>query len=99
MKKTESKDGFAQQWLSYRPEIKVIDVTIRVRDDRMGVLRDALGDAAVDGAQTLDGDDPRTLYAWTAKGECFRSTNLGAEWDRYAVPWETGAEVLTRLPE
>jgi 4-hydroxy 2-oxovalerate aldolase len=29
MKKTESKDGFAQQWLSYRPEIKVIDVTIR----------------------------------------------------------------------
>ena len=29
MKKTESKDGVAQQWLSYRPEIKVIDVTIR----------------------------------------------------------------------
>lgn len=29
MKKTESKDGFAQQWLSYRPEIKVIDVTVR----------------------------------------------------------------------
>jgi len=29
MKKTETKDGFAQQWLSYRPEIKVIDVTIR----------------------------------------------------------------------
>jgi 4-hydroxy 2-oxovalerate aldolase len=31
MKKTEaqSKNGFAQQWVSYRPEIKVVDVTIR----------------------------------------------------------------------
>lgn len=26
---TETKDGFAQQWVSYRPEIKVVDVTIR----------------------------------------------------------------------
>jgi len=40
MKKTESKDGFGQQWVSYRPEIKVIDVTIRdgglMNDHRFG---------------------------------------------------------------
>jgi 4-hydroxy 2-oxovalerate aldolase len=29
MKKTETKDGFGQHWVSYRPEIKVVDVTIR----------------------------------------------------------------------
>jgi 4-hydroxy 2-oxovalerate aldolase len=29
MKKTETQDGFAQHWVSYRPEIKVVDVTVR----------------------------------------------------------------------
>jgi 4-hydroxy 2-oxovalerate aldolase len=29
MKKTQTTDGFAQHWVSYRPEIKVVDVTIR----------------------------------------------------------------------
>jgi 4-hydroxy 2-oxovalerate aldolase len=28
-KRSESRKGFAQKWISYRPEIKVVDVTIR----------------------------------------------------------------------
>jgi 4-hydroxy 2-oxovalerate aldolase len=40
MKNTETKKSFARQWVSYRPEIKVVDVTIRdgglMNDHRFG---------------------------------------------------------------
>ncbi len=54
MKKTESKDRLANQWVSYRPEIKVVDVTIRdgglMNDHKFGddVVR-AVYDACVAG--------------------------------------------------
>ena len=43
---------------------------------------------------TTDDGDPSTLFAWTPNGECFRSTTMGSEWDRYAPPWKSGENVV-----
>jgi len=43
---------------------------------------------------TLDDRDPRLLYAWTMNGGCYRSTNRGIEWNRYAPPWKPSDTVL-----
>ncbi len=37
---------------------------------------------------TLHDEDSRTLFAWTRPGTCFRSTNRGLEWNRYAPAWK-----------
>ncbi len=45
-------------------------------------------------AVTLDDQEQQTYFAWTAKGDCFRSTNRGLEWNRYAPPWRVGDDLL-----
>ncbi|MGB5875568.1 MAG: YCF48-related protein [Bacteroidota bacterium] len=44
-------------------------------------------------AITLDAEDPKTSYAWTTDGSCFRSTNSGLEWSNYTPPWQRGERV------
>ncbi len=45
-------------------------------------------------AVTLDDQEQLTYFAWTARGDCFRSTNRGLEWNRYSPPWTVGDELL-----
>jgi photosystem II stability/assembly factor-like uncharacterized protein len=45
-------------------------------------------------AITMDGRDPLLCYAWTSKGEGYRTTNRGVEWNRYAPPWKPGDTAL-----
>jgi photosystem II stability/assembly factor-like uncharacterized protein len=44
-------------------------------------------------AVTLDDKDQNVLYAYTARHECFRTTNMGLVWDRYTSPWTTADSV------
>lgn len=44
-------------------------------------------------AVTLDEKDKRTLFAWTAQGGGFRSTDKGLVWNRYSPPWQSGERV------
>jgi photosystem II stability/assembly factor-like uncharacterized protein len=45
-------------------------------------------------AVTLDDQEQQTYFAWTARGDCFRSTNRGLEWNRYSPPWNVGDKLL-----
>ncbi len=44
-------------------------------------------------AVTLDEKDRQTLFAWTAQGGGFRSTDMGLVWNRYSPPWQPGEKV------
>ncbi len=44
-------------------------------------------------AVTLDDRDPSVYYAWTTKGEGYRTTNKGVEWNRYQPPWKSSDTV------
>jgi predicted DNA-binding transcriptional regulator YafY len=60
----ERPDGFdlARYWAeaaeAYEREVPRIEVDVRVRPDRMGILRDAVGNAALDAAEYLTEPDP-----------------------------------------
>lgn len=45
-------------------------------------------------AVTLDDQETTTYFAWTPHGDCFRSTNSGLEWSRYAPPWPAGSSLV-----
>jgi len=45
-------------------------------------------------AVTFDDKDPAVYYAWTSRGEGFRSINKGVEWNRYEPPWRPRDTVL-----
>lgn len=40
-------------------------------------------------AVTLDDKDQNVYYAYTARGECYRTMNNGIEWNRFTSPWTT----------
>jgi hypothetical protein len=43
---------------------------------------------------TIDDSEILTYFAWTPNGDCYRSTNKGLEWSRYAPPWSPGDRLL-----
>ena len=43
---------------------------------------------------TLDDQDLKVCYAWTATGGCYRSINSGLEWNRFSPPWNATDHVL-----
>lgn len=45
-------------------------------------------------AVTIDDSEGLTYFAWTPAGDCFRSTNKGLEWSKYAPPWNAGDRLL-----
>jgi photosystem II stability/assembly factor-like uncharacterized protein len=45
-------------------------------------------------AVTIDDSEGLTYFAWAPGGECFRSTNRGLEWSRYAPPWNAGDRLM-----
>jgi photosystem II stability/assembly factor-like uncharacterized protein len=45
-------------------------------------------------AVTIDDSEGLTYFAWAANGDCFRSTNKGLEWSKYAPPWNLGDRLM-----
>ncbi len=45
-------------------------------------------------AVTIDDLQGFTYFAWAPNGDCFRSTNRGLEWNKYAPPWNVGDRLL-----
>jgi photosystem II stability/assembly factor-like uncharacterized protein len=43
---------------------------------------------------TIDDSEGLTYFAWAVNGDCFRSTNKGLEWSRYAPPWSSGDRLM-----
>jgi photosystem II stability/assembly factor-like uncharacterized protein len=43
---------------------------------------------------TIDDSEGLTYFAWTPSGDCYRSTNKGLEWSKYAPPWNPGDRLL-----
>ncbi|HSQ77166.1 MAG TPA: hypothetical protein VLT13_16510 [Bacteroidota bacterium] len=43
---------------------------------------------------SLDDQDLKVCYAWTATGGCYRSINNGLEWSRFSPPWNATDHVL-----
>lgn len=45
-------------------------------------------------AVTFGTPDGQTCYAWTTRGEAFRSTNRGLEWTAIKTPWPGGGRMM-----
>jgi len=45
-------------------------------------------------AITFGTPDGQTCYAWTTRGEGFRSVNRGLEWAAIKTPWSAGGRML-----
>jgi photosystem II stability/assembly factor-like uncharacterized protein len=60
------------------------------------VSKFGLPDAAID-VIGLDDRDPDLAYAYVRPGDCFRSTNRGLEWNRYAPPWKPADTALVAV--
>lgn len=45
-------------------------------------------------AVTFGAPDGQICYAWTARGEAFKSTNRGLEWAPIQAPWPKGARLM-----
>jgi photosystem II stability/assembly factor-like uncharacterized protein len=43
---------------------------------------------------TFGTPDAQTCYAWTVRGEAFKSTNRGLEWAAIRPPWPTGGRMV-----
>lgn len=63
------------------------DGGLRWEPARYGLTSDSIT------AVTLDDQEGLTYFAWSPRGECFRSTNNGLEWTRYSPPWTVGGKV------
>jgi hypothetical protein len=44
-------------------------------------------------AVTLDDRDQNVYYAYTGRGECYRTMNKGIEWNHFTCPWTTSDSV------
>ncbi len=45
-------------------------------------------------AVTIDDSETSAYFAWAPNGDCYRSTNKGLEWSKYAPPWNVGDRLL-----
>jgi predicted DNA-binding transcriptional regulator YafY len=90
---------WAESSAAYERDVPRVAVDIRVRPDRLGHLRDAVGSRAMSGAETLDGADPdgwlrlRLRLDWP--DEVHRNLLAAGRWVEVLGPPEVRARIAS----